>query len=191
MHKQYIKSLSWLLGIAILITIFLFFRPQGFVATVASVGAPGLLQWVLLTLIARFALAETTVAPLKVLGFNMRRLDAFWIGWIRTFANQILPFAGIAAYAHAVRDRVGISWSELASLASPQFFLAAAALGLVGLIAVVVNFDALGLSTYVLTATYLTVVFISLAVATGAAMPTSAAPPRTAPSLTPKPPGVS
>ena len=142
---------------------------QGTVATVASVGAPGLLQWVLLTLIARFALAETTVAPLKVLGFNMRRLDAFWIGWIRTFANQILPFAGIAAYAHAVRDRVGISWSELASLASPQFFLAAAALGLVGLIAVVVNFDALGLSTYVLTATYLTVVFISLAVATGAA----------------------
>ncbi len=169
MHKRYIKLLSWLLGIALLVAIVLFFRPQEFVATIASVGALGLLQWVLLTLIARIASAETTVAPLKVLGFNMRRLDAFWIGWIRTFANQILPFTGIAAYAHAVRDRVGISWSELASLASPQFFLAATALGLVGLLATAVNIDALGLLAYILTATYFSVVFVSIAVATGAA----------------------
>jgi uncharacterized protein (TIRG00374 family) len=168
MHKRFIKPLSWFLGIVMLVAIVLYFRPQNFAATVTSVGVSGLVQWTLLTLIARIALAETTVAPLKVLGFQMRRSDAFWIGWIRTFANQILPLAGVVAYAHAVRDRVGISWSELASLATPQFFLAATALGLVGLLASTVNFVTLGLLTYLLMAAYFTLITVSLAVATGA-----------------------
>jgi uncharacterized protein (TIRG00374 family) len=168
MDKRFITPLSWLLGVAFLVAIVLFSRPQDFISTIASVGVRGLLQWVLLTLVARVVLAETTVAPLKVLGFDMRRSDAFWIGWIRTFANQILPLAGIAAYAHAVRDRVGISWSELASLVTPQFFLAATALGIVGLLATAVNFEALGMLAYALTGVYFGVVFFSIAVATGA-----------------------
>ena len=98
MHKRFIKPLSWLLGISFIVVIILFFRPQEFFETIAAVGVSGLLQWILLTLIARVVLAETTVAPLKVLGFNMRRSDAFWIGWIRTFANRYLSLAPVYAW---------------------------------------------------------------------------------------------
>ena len=168
MDRKYVKPLSWLLGATFLAVIIAFFQPHDFLSTVASVGVEGIAYWVFLTLIARIVLAETTVAPLEVLGFKLRRADAFWIGWIRTFANQILPLAGIAAYAHAVRDRVSISWSELASLATPQLILAATALGLVGLTSVSLNIKELGLLAVPMTAAYFLMVLVSLAVATGA-----------------------
>ena len=168
MRSPLVRSASWLVGVAGIIGIAWYFRPQDFGATVAAIGVTGLIQWILLTLAARLILAETTVAPLKALGFEIRHMDAFWIGWIRTFANQILPFAGIAAYAQAVRTRVRISWSELLALATPQYVLAAAALGIVGLAATATNANRLHVMTYGLAAAYLTIILVSIAVTTGA-----------------------
>ncbi|NNC55529.1 MAG: hypothetical protein HKO07_07395 [Pseudomonadales bacterium] len=99
-------------------------------------GVLGVVVWSTLTITARIFLARTTVEPMIALGHPFSLSDAFWTGWIRTFANQVVPMSGIAAYAKVLRDKTHISWSELAALAAPQYVLAAAALGVVGLIAV-------------------------------------------------------
>jgi len=163
------KLTSWLTGVGSVIAITWYFRPAGFADTIIALGWKGLVGWAWLTLVARFLIAETTVAPLAALGFSMPRLDAFWIGWIRTFANQILPLGGVAAYAQIVRERIQISWSELAALAAPQYVLAGAALGIVGLAAIAMNFDALQSMAHLLAAAYLVVVTVAIAAASGAA----------------------
>jgi uncharacterized membrane protein YbhN (UPF0104 family) len=168
-RRSLIKLTSWLAGVGGVIAIIWYFRPAGFADTIIALGWKGLVGWAWLTLVARFLIAETTVAPLVALGYGMPRLDAFWIGWLRTFANQILPLGGVAAYAQIVRERTQISWSELAALAAPQFVLAGAALGIVGLAAIATNFDVLQSMAPVLAAAYLVVVSVAIATASGAA----------------------
>jgi uncharacterized membrane protein YbhN (UPF0104 family) len=104
-------------------------------------------------------------------------MDAFWISWVRTFANQILPLSGLAAYAQVLRRRVQISWSELAALATPQFVLAAGALGCVGLVAVLANADSLRGAAAALAALALAVIVGSVAVAKAAATLVAILPP--------------
>jgi uncharacterized protein (TIRG00374 family) len=142
------KPLSWLLGIAGVALVVWYFGPANVPRMLQEVGVSGILQWALITVIARVFLAETTTAPLRTLGFSLRRRDAFWIGWLRTFANQVIPAAGVVAYVQAIRSKTTISWSEVAALAAPQFVLVAAALGLVGLVAVFYNIEALETSRY-------------------------------------------
>jgi len=168
-RRSLIKLTSWLAGVGGVIAIIWYFRPAGFADTIIALGWKGLVGWAWLTLVARFLIAETTVAPLVALGYGMPRLDAFWIGWIRTFANQIMPLGGVAAYAQIVRERIQISWSELAALAAPQFVLAGAALGIVGLAAIATNFDVLQSMAPVLAAVYLVVLSVAIATASGAA----------------------
>ena len=169
MRQNLIKLTSWLAGIGGVAAIVWYAQPENFVEAIGALRWQELIGWILLTLIARFLMGETTVAPLKALGFSMPRIDAFWIGWIRTFANQILPLSGLAAYAQIVRKRIQISWSELAALAAPQLVLAAAALGIVGLLATAANFNRLQSLAYVLAAVYLVVMAVAIATASGAA----------------------
>jgi uncharacterized membrane protein YbhN (UPF0104 family) len=77
--------------------------------------------------------------------------------------------SGIAAYAKVVRDRAGISWSELAALAAPQLVLALAALGVVGLAATACNLELLGASAILLAILYLAVLVLAVVITTGAA----------------------
>lgn len=116
-----------------------FFRPEAPFDLLRSVGVPGVLVWTGLTVVARLLQGEATVVPMASMGHAIKRSEVFWIGWIRTFANQILPISGIAAYAHAMRSRTAISWSELVALAGPQFVLAATALSVIGIVAVASN----------------------------------------------------
>jgi uncharacterized membrane protein YbhN (UPF0104 family) len=136
--------LSWLVGLGGLVVLCAYFQPSNFLATLRSVGLYGVVMWLALNMIARVLLVETTVRPVHALGFCLGRLDAFLIGWIRSFSNQILPLSGVAFYAHEIRRKVGISWSELAALFTPQFFLAALALGIIGVIATFLNIGVLG-----------------------------------------------
>lgn len=168
LKKTLVTLGSWLVGILGVIAIIWYYQPQDFAGTLQSIGILGVLGWVVLTLISRVCAAEATVAPLGALGFHMTRPDAFWISWIRTFANQIVPMAGIAAYAHMVRRRVGIRWSQLAALGQPQLLLAAAAIGIVGLVATAVNFERLHASAYGFMLMYGLLVLLTLAFASGA-----------------------
>ena len=159
---------SWTIGILGVLAIIWYYQPRDFVATLAAIGVGGIAGWIVLTLVSRVCAAEATVEPLATLGFRMTRPDAFWISWVRTFVNQILPIAGVAAYAHLVRRRTGIPWSQLAALGQPQLLLAAAAIGIVGFTAAIANFGHLQASAYGLLVMYAAVVVLSLAFATGA-----------------------
>lgn len=168
LKKTLVTLGSWLFGILGVVAIVLYYQPQDFGPTLRAVGISGIAGWLLLTLLSRFCAAEATVAPLAALGFSMTRLDAFWISWIRTFANQILPLAGVAAYAHLVRRRTGIAWSQLAALGQPQLLLAGAAIALVGLAATMLNWDLLQASAYGLLLLYGSIVLFLLALSSGA-----------------------
>lgn len=127
--------MTWVAGLAGVAAVILYFRPADFAGTLRAVGAGGVAGWLALTLAARGLLIETTVQPLAVLGYRLARVDAFWISWLRSFTNQVLPLAGLAVYVQQLRARTGSSWSELAAMSSPQLLLASTALGLVGVAA--------------------------------------------------------
>ena len=169
MSRAALQVGSWCVGVAAVIGIVWHFGPAGLADTLKGLGWGGLFAWLGLTVLARIMLAETAVLPLGALGFRLGRSDAFWMGWIRTFANQILPLSGIAAFAQFLRLRVNISWSELAALASPQFVLAVAALGIVGLVAVLANVALLQSKALALGALYAAVLVVALSVSNGAA----------------------
>lgn len=152
--RRALKLLSWLAGLAGMVAVIWYYGPANIPDMLRSVGLVGITGWTAATLTARIIQAETTCAPLKALGFPMLRSDAFWIGWLRTFANQMFPIAGVIAYTQFIRQKVAISWPELVALAAPQFVLVAAALGVVGLCAVLGNLATLGQSKYALLAIY-------------------------------------
>lgn len=162
------KLIPWLAGLLGLVAVIWYFQPEGLLAMVRALGVVGVAGWILITLIARLIQAETTAAPLRAMGHPIRRSDAFWIGWLRTFANQILPTAGVAAYAQAIRKKTEISWSELAVLAAPQYILVAAALGIVGMLATLTNVGALQGSFIALMLIYGAIIVASVSVTRGA-----------------------
>lgn len=141
MYYRVAHMCSWSAGLIGLAIVIWYFQPANFVSSLRAVGIGGLFGWLVLTISARFLLVETTVLPLRYLGFSLGRADAFWIGWIRTFANQVLPLSGLAVYAHEVRRKTGIPWSGILALSTPQFLLATFALSLVCMFALVSNFD--------------------------------------------------
>jgi len=163
------KALSWLLGVAGVVLIAWYFKPTGILDPLVAVGFMGTFAWSALTIAARIFFARTTVEPMRALGYTFSLSDAFWIGWLRTFANQIVPLSGVAAYAATLRSKTAISWSELAALATPQYVLAAGAFGVVGFAAVVFGHALLGDVALWLAAIYLAVIVFAVAVAKGAA----------------------
>lgn len=169
MRTRPVRLFSWFVGIAVLAGMVWYYASEDFVGMAQGVGLDGIAAWVALTLAARVVQGETTVVPIRALGFRIRRLDVFWIGWIRTFANQILPLSGVAAYARAIRKNTQISWSELAAMATPQFVLAAAAVGVVGLVAVAANVGHQGGGLAILALVYSVIIGLSLAMTHGAA----------------------
>ena len=45
--------------------------------------------WLVLTFIIRLLMVETLVRPVNALGASIGRLDGFWLGWLRSFFNQL------------------------------------------------------------------------------------------------------
>ena len=80
--------------------------------------------WLALTVIIRLLMVETLVWPVNALGFSIGRLDAFWLGWLRSFFNQLFPFLGTGLLATYFRRWSGMNWGYVSALAVPQFILA-------------------------------------------------------------------
>ncbi len=140
MLKRSLKILSWIVGFGILIMLFIWIDSDELSRIFTMIGYVGVLVWLIFTLLARLLYTEVTVLPLSVFNAKIDRFDVFWINWVRTFANQILPLSGLAIYAKVIKNRTGISWSELSALATPQFFISALAVGLLGCLASLVVF---------------------------------------------------
>jgi uncharacterized membrane protein YbhN (UPF0104 family) len=163
-----LTPLSWLTGMALVAAVVVYVGPQQLTAMFRSIGVVGVLAWSAITIAARLVQTGTTVAPLSVLGFRVHYGDVFWMGWLRTFANQVLPAAGVVAYIKALRHKFDIPWPQLAALATPQFVLAAAALGIIGVAAVLSNLEAPDLPHVLLLTAYGVVLLVAVGVARGA-----------------------
>ena len=151
-----------------MVGIFLHFGPASLASAFEGLRWADVLAWGVLTLAARLALVETVRLPLIALGFKAGRRELFWFNAIRTFANQIVPLSGLAAFAQMLRRRLGITWSELAALASPQFVLALVALSVIGIVAVAINFRQLGPPDLALLLMYLAVFVVAMLLSSGA-----------------------
>lgn len=139
--------LSWGTGILALLIVVWYFQPSAFFAQLQRVGFEGSFAWLFLTFCTRVVLAETTVLPVRALGFSLRRSDAFWLGWIRAFANQIVPLSGLVVYTREIRRKAKIPWSVIVAFTAPMFLFATAALSAIGLVAIASNAAVVGAST--------------------------------------------
>jgi len=135
---------AWSMGVVLLATLIAIFYPENLWMVIHETGVSGVAVWMAVTIAARAMQAQSTVISVNALGYRMTLRNAFWIGWLRTFANQLVPASGVAAYAELIRRQTRMSWSELASLAAPQFVLAAVALGLLGVVATTLSAEVLG-----------------------------------------------
>lgn len=146
MRNRKLHLLSWFVGLSGLGIVIWHFQLSTFISEIRRVGVEGCLAWLLLTFSGRLLLVETTVLPIGALGYSLKRSDAFWIGWIRTFVNQIVPFLGLAVYTSQIQRRCDMPWSGIVALSTPMLFLATAALSAIGMIAVASNVTYIGAS---------------------------------------------
>lgn len=145
-HSRTRHLLSWLAGFLGLLIVIWYFQPDNFLSELGRVGIGGCLGWLILTVCARLLLVEITVLPIEALGYSFRRFDAFWIGWIRTFVNQIAPAFGLAYFTREVRRLANMPWSGIVALSTPMFVLATSALSVIGIIAIASNIAYVGTS---------------------------------------------
>lgn len=167
-RKKVSHLLSWCAGLLGLVVVTWYFQPVKFASQLEKVGVTGALLWLLLTLGARLCLVETIVLPIRALGFSFQRSDAFWLGWVRTFANQIVPLSGLAIYAREIRRKTNIPWSGIVALSTPTFLLAATVLSFIGLCAIASNVNYVGPSTLPMMLAFTAVGCASLFAATNA-----------------------
>lgn len=155
MVRKSISVLAWVIGVLGLALVIVIFRPPDFESDLRLLGIMGAAGWVFMTVVARLVLIEATVRPINTLGYHFERHDAFWIGWVRTFANQFVPFSGTGLYIREIVRKTNISWSEVTSMATPQVFLVIGALGLVGSVSVFAGSAYLGKLAIPVAAVYL------------------------------------
>ncbi|MCB1054778.1 MAG: flippase-like domain-containing protein [Acidobacteria bacterium] len=144
MRRTILGLTSWIGGILLLIGV-VRWVPDFETEDLAGVLTPlSVASWVSITFLARLLLAEILVRPVRALGGTLGRGEAFWLGWVRSFCNQLVPLTGMAVFAGFMRRRAGMAWGRVAALASPQFLLAITASGLFGVLAVASARDSLG-----------------------------------------------
>lgn len=144
MKKQWLKLCSWTVGVGGAVGICYYYGFDDLVELVSSLPLICLLSWAALTLIIRIFMTETLVRPIVAMGGHINRFDAFCMGWIKTFFNQIVPMSGIAYLAGFVKVRSEMEWGNVAALTSPLLLLASQATAFVGFGAVLFNATVLG-----------------------------------------------
>lgn len=164
-----LHTVSWVVGLAVLGGIIWYFRPSGFWPALQRVGFSGALGWLVATLVARLLTADVLARLLGRLGSVVGRMKLFSIGWLRTFANQVVPLTGIAVYLQQLRQKTGASWHDLAAVSLQQTFVSVLAIGIAGIVAAYTNRDTLDGAAYPLLAAFLLVAVVAAAAAGGTA----------------------
>lgn len=137
--SRHARILTWFLGVAAIVGIVWYFRPEHFLTSVRTVGWSGVSGWIAATVVARLLVAESPTRLLGELGHAVSRLQLFSIGWLRTFSNQVVPMTGLAVYLQQIKQQSGAPWQDVAAASAQQTFTALVALGLFGVVAVVSN----------------------------------------------------
>ena len=162
------RLLIWLVSLGILTVAVFWLGPRELFESLRHIGLKGLAVWLCLTVTARWVQSYITIIPLRSIGVTFNVMAAFWLGWIRTFGNQVLPLSGVASFIHIIQRKTGATYSQLSSLAIPQFLLAATAVGLLGLGAIAANHTLPPVTVLWLTIAYGGVSLGSIAIALGA-----------------------
>ena len=139
MQRRLINGLLWLLGVCGFVGLVVYLGLGELQSALESVDASSVAAWMTIALVARLLLTEVLVRPVSILGGTIRRSDAFWIGWLRSFLNLAFPLAGAAYLARFIRSRTKLSWGEIAALASPQVLFAALSVAVIGVFAVAIT----------------------------------------------------
>lgn len=134
-----VHIISWVIGVAALAGVVWYFQPTDFLSSLRRVGAAGVAGWLAATFLARLLFAEVPTRLLRALGYRLRRMQVFSIGWLRTLSNQVVPMTGIAVYLQQIREKSGASWQDLAASSSQQVLVGITALGAIGVFAVLSN----------------------------------------------------
>lgn len=137
MTLQPLNFFAWLAGLLCLVLIVWLSGWEDFIERLKLLRAFHIFSWVTITLCLRFLMAETLLLPVRALGFRLTRMQAFWLGWVRTFFNQVIPVSGAAYSAVYLNRAAGMRWSEIAALVSPQFLLAAETAAILGAVATI------------------------------------------------------
>ena len=132
MGREWRTPASWFLGVAILVAVVWLMGGLDRKSIDDLLSVEVIFVWVTLTLLVRFLQVEILVRPVHALGGSISRWEAFWLGWARSFLNQIVPMSGVAYFAAVLRNRSGITWSQIASLTFPLFILGMLASALFG-----------------------------------------------------------
>lgn len=126
------NAILWSCGVSGLVGLAYYSGWNAIRQALASLTPVWVLSWAGIVVLTRLLLVEALTRPISVIGGSISRADAFWVGWLRSFLNQIVPFGGMAYLAHFLRNRTALSWGQMAALASPQALFLGIAVGLVG-----------------------------------------------------------
>ena len=121
--SQFINWLSWLFGIGLTCLIIAYLINFEIVNFTHFFSLNIVIPWFVSTFFARLLLAEVFVRPIHALGFPISRRAAFWLGWLRTFFNQVIPLSGITLISVYCKKKCGLAWGEIASLSSPLYLV--------------------------------------------------------------------
>lgn len=117
------SALLWILGVVVVATMGYRFRDSFFNA-MGTLSGLEILAWVVLTLALRILLAHGFVFSVRQIGATISHYDAFLLGWVRSFFNQLVPLSGTAANAIYMKRTMKLDWGQLGSLGTPQFIIA-------------------------------------------------------------------
>jgi uncharacterized membrane protein YbhN (UPF0104 family) len=134
MGSRWTRIASWAFGIGILATVIWIVGGLDVEGALHRLSTHVIVTWAALTVLIRLLQVEVLVRPVRALGGSITRPQAFWLGWARSFLNQVVPMSGIVYFAAFMRQRSGMAWGHIGALAYPQFILALTASALFGTI---------------------------------------------------------
>lgn len=150
-----VRVASWLAGLLALIWLIFFFGWADTLSLLGDLNFIFVFAWFLITILSRLVLVEALVRPLAQLGKPIRRGEGFWLGWARSFFNQLLPLSGVGYFSGYLKAKTALSWSAVATLSSPQLLFASIAIGLLGVGSTFMRWGQLGSSGWLILGSFL------------------------------------
>lgn len=127
--QRIVRWLSWLFSLVFFCFIIVHVYKSGTLYFTHYFALSIVMPWLVITLLARLLMVEVFVRPIRALSYSMPWPSAFWLGWLRTFFNQVIPMSGITLIAAYCKKQCGLAWGEIAALSSPLYLVSLAVTG--------------------------------------------------------------
>jgi uncharacterized membrane protein YbhN (UPF0104 family) len=145
-NLRYARWFSFLVGLAIFALIVVTVYRSNIVVYRHFINFYILIPWFAISLLARLLMTEVFVRPIRALSYSLSWPAAFWLGWLRTFFNQFVPWSGLTLVVAYCKKKCGLAWGEIGALSSPLFLLSLSVTGALATGAILGGADLLGSS---------------------------------------------